>query len=1082
MNWQIMPVVTRDESSAPPGARDADEPVEDGRRPRVFISYSHDSEEHRSQVLELADRLRSEGVDAWIDRYVPSPRRGWQQWIIEQIAKADFILCICTATYKRRFEGEETPGTGRGVTFEGLVATQLIYEIDKHKKELIPVLLSGESEDRIPMALRPFSRYRLPAEHDALYRQVTGQPYAPAPPLGPLKHLEPRSGGVAIDCPYPGMVPFEDARFFYGRKSDTERLVQHIRDHKLTLLVGPSGSGKSSLLRAGVELALANWPVCRVRLAARPCAALREALGMGEGDPAVALTAALDTLLAGHENARVLVVVDPLEELFLAAADEQASFCELARLLVAEPRCAPVLALRADFYAELMASELWDLAEHSVVHVRPPGGDALRAAIRKPAEAQGVVVEDALVEHLMADAAGEPGMLPLLQETLRWLWEERERRELGLVLPGSLYDEAERAGHDERVTPLAATLARKADVALADLAKADRVVARRVMVRLVQFGEGRPHTRRQQKLEDLAESESLQAVQRVVQHLAERRMLALSGEQGEGVRRVDLAHEALIHAWPTFKEWIKEWREHEQKRRRFEVRAEEWVMHGRRGGLLDAVALAEAEEWLASDAAAQVGASEDVRGLVAASRHVLRRARLWRRIAVSVLVVLLGAATVFGVLATRARTEAERQRAETERQRDRARNAILVSRDLASQIVWAADRKLKQVAGAAEVRRELLDVAGQLLERLSNEDASDLDAKRDLAVRHDQRGDLALSHDDLGQARQHYQASLELAQELVATDPDNAEWQRDLFVSHIKLGAIEEAAGNLDQARARYKEGLEIMRKLAEADPGNARWQRDLSVSHNRLGDIERAAGNLDQARARYSQSLEIMRKLAEADPGNAEWQPHLSVSHNKLGEIEEAAGNLDQARARYSRTLEILTKLAEANPGNAEWQRDLSVSHIKLGDIEVAAGNLDQARARYKEGMEIARKLAKADPGNAEWQRDLSVSYDRLGHIEVAAGNLDQARALHTKRMEIARKLAEADPGNAGWQRDLVASEMRLALVNRDQGKLADARRHLDAAKAVLARINAAGMLRGDALLEQYRQDIADLERELRP
>jgi tetratricopeptide (TPR) repeat protein len=710
--------------------------------------------------------------------------------------------------------------------------------------------------------------------------------YSGQPPRDKTRRAPAAESG---ECPYPGMVPFEDARFFYGRDAETTALVQHIRDHKVTLLVGPSGSGKSSLLRAGVEPALAGWPVCRVRLGDRPCAALCEALGMGEGDLAAPLAAALDVLLAERAGARVLVMVDPLEELFLATADEQAHFCELVGLLADDERCAPVFALRADFYAELMASELWDLAEHSVVHVRPPGGDALREAIREPAHEQGVTVEDALVEHLMADAAGEPGVLPLLQETLRWLWEERERRELGLVLPGSLYAEAERTEHGERVRPLAATLARKADVALADLAKADRVVARRVMVRLVQFGEGRPHTRRQQKLEDLAEGESLQAVQRVVQHLAERRMLALSGEQGEGLRRVDLAHEALIHAWPTFKEWIKEWREAEEKRRRFEARAEEWVTHGRRGGLLDAVALAEAEEWLASEAAAQVGASEDLRGLAAASRHVLRRARLWRRIAVSVLVVLLGAATVFGVLTTRARAEAERQRAMTERL---------------------------------------------------------------------------------------YQAARNLVPEPVAADPDLAN-------SHFKLGKFEEAAGNPDQARMHHMQALEIVRKLAEADPGNAGWQRGLSVSH------------------------------------------------------------------------------------------------IKLGDMEKAAGNLDQARAHYKEGLGIMKKLAEADPGNAVWQRDLSVSHERLGDMEGAAGNLDQARA---HRMEIARKLAEADPGNAGWQRDLIASEVNLALVNREQRKLADARRHLDAAKAVLARIDAAGMLRGDALLEQWRQYIAHFERELRP
>jgi hypothetical protein len=84
----------------------------------VFISYSHDSEAHRACVLEVATRLRSEGVDAWIDRYEPAPQEGWPRWMQEQIERADFVLVACTEVYKRRFEGQEEPGKGRGATWE----------------------------------------------------------------------------------------------------------------------------------------------------------------------------------------------------------------------------------------------------------------------------------------------------------------------------------------------------------------------------------------------------------------------------------------------------------------------------------------------------------------------------------------------------------------------------------------------------------------------------------------------------------------------------------------------------------------------------------------------------------------------------------------------------------------------------------------------------------------------------------------------------------------------------------------------------------------------------------------------------
>src|SRR5437773_1129213 len=91
--------------------------------PKVFISYSHDSREHLDRVLDLSDRLRSEGVDCHIDQYEISPSEGWPRWMQNRIGWANFVLVICTEVYLRRFEGRETTGAGRGVTFEGAILT-----------------------------------------------------------------------------------------------------------------------------------------------------------------------------------------------------------------------------------------------------------------------------------------------------------------------------------------------------------------------------------------------------------------------------------------------------------------------------------------------------------------------------------------------------------------------------------------------------------------------------------------------------------------------------------------------------------------------------------------------------------------------------------------------------------------------------------------------------------------------------------------------------------------------------------------------------------------------------------------------
>lgn len=160
-----------------------------GQTPRAFISYSHDSEEHRKRVLALAGRLRDEGVDAWLDRYEQAPSEGWPRWMQRQFQEADFILVICTQTYKRRFEGQEAPGQGKGATFEGLLATQLLYDAATVNRKIVSVLLDGATQDSIPLILRSYNRYHIYAEYDGLYRLLTAQPDIVAPRIGEARHL-----------------------------------------------------------------------------------------------------------------------------------------------------------------------------------------------------------------------------------------------------------------------------------------------------------------------------------------------------------------------------------------------------------------------------------------------------------------------------------------------------------------------------------------------------------------------------------------------------------------------------------------------------------------------------------------------------------------------------------------------------------------------------------------------------------------------------------------------------------------------------------------------------------------------------
>ncbi|WGZ96414.1 MAG: toll/interleukin-1 receptor domain-containing protein [Candidatus Thiothrix putei] len=152
---------------------------------RVFISYSHDDDAHREFVLRLANRLRAEGVESWIDQYVPGfPPQGWQRWMENEIEQANFVLLICTPLYLKRFRGEDFDG-GRGVNFESVIVSQMLYSDRYHNTKFIPVLPEQGAIEHVPTALQIYNTYWLhDAGYQALYRLLTRQPAVTPPPAG----------------------------------------------------------------------------------------------------------------------------------------------------------------------------------------------------------------------------------------------------------------------------------------------------------------------------------------------------------------------------------------------------------------------------------------------------------------------------------------------------------------------------------------------------------------------------------------------------------------------------------------------------------------------------------------------------------------------------------------------------------------------------------------------------------------------------------------------------------------------------------------------------------------------------------
>jgi SEFIR domain len=154
--------------------------------PKVFISYSHDSPEHAERVLNFANQLRGDGIDAEVDQYEVSPLEGWPAWSERQIEEADFVLMVCTDPYHRRVRGQETQGTGLGVVWEARIIRQSLYDAGAVSDKFIPVVFSGDTPDAIPKPVRGWTWYVVDndAGYQDLRRRLSGQRSVVRPALG----------------------------------------------------------------------------------------------------------------------------------------------------------------------------------------------------------------------------------------------------------------------------------------------------------------------------------------------------------------------------------------------------------------------------------------------------------------------------------------------------------------------------------------------------------------------------------------------------------------------------------------------------------------------------------------------------------------------------------------------------------------------------------------------------------------------------------------------------------------------------------------------------------------------------------
>lgn len=657
---------------------------------RVFVSYSR---KNSAFALRLVSELSGSGLRVWFDR---AKIRGGEEWwrSIEQgIALADFVI-LCLSPDSARSE----------------VAQREIITARAKEKLIVPVMLepclellkSSEFESIRWLADLHILDFSTPEQFGKSYLDLLKSLPGFSPP-DEYYEADPEK----IINPYRGLEAFQerDSSYFIGRETETEELLRRLRgDKRLLAVVGASGSGKSSLVRAGLipqihsaSDHLALWQVMILIPRSSPLQTLAESFSQRlevsteslyqqlRSRPEALSSVVHDLLRGMPEGARCLLVIDQFEEVF--ASPEAGAFVALIThaLLDSEGQTRIVLTMRSDFFERLSAyPEFAQQISDNLFIVGELSPEALRRTIEVPARRAQLRFEEGLVDQILEEVRAQPGSLPLLQYALKELTERRE----GFLLSRGAY---------ERIGGVQGALTTRADQIYDSLSEAQQRLMRRLLLRLVEVGKDTVTRRRAERaelrFEDVPEAE----VQAVLDRLTHReaRLLTVSAPIGDADHSDDsqvlitLSHEALIRSWGRFQEWI----ESSQEALRLEA------------------ALRRAEqEWITS--------AQDSAFLLRGSR--LTRAREWLQSADSPpqpLKVYIEASSEF----RRAEIEADERRTralqEAQAQEEKARQEAQQERlnaDAASQQANAASNRALMASRRATLARRLLMIVGLL--------------------------------------------------------------------------------------------------------------------------------------------------------------------------------------------------------------------------------------------------------------------------------------------------------------------------------------------------------------------------------
>lgn len=495
-----------------------------------------------------------------------------------------------------------------------------------------------------------------------------------------------------LDNPYKGLRPFEeaDASDFYGRATLVDRLISRLVEsqplYRFLALVGPSGSGKSSVVKAGLIPSLKrgallgsqDWFYVEMVPGSNPLSELVNALSSVAIEPlnnAEELLTADDKSLAAlvdkilpTEGSELVLVIDQFEELYTLTSSEttRAQFLQLLTngVSASGTRLRLLITLRADFYDRpLLFPDFANLVRERTEILLPLTRSEMEQAIIAPVERFGFYFEPGLVADIMEDINQQPGSLPLLQFMLTELFEKRE----GNSITRSAY---------KSLGGVLGALARRADELYERLDSSSQQAARQLFLRLIAIGEGTDDTRRRVQRSELHSiAQDKQVIQQVIETFGRSRLLTFDADPETRIPTVEVAHEALIRSWERLQTWLDASRDELRIQRRLNVAASEWVKANRDSGYLAAASRLAQFESLAVSPSILLTADESAylwASVAARQRQATRARRIMMGLAIFAVVAL--SLAVFAFDRQRA-AQIEQQRAD--READVARSRAL---------------------------------------------------------------------------------------------------------------------------------------------------------------------------------------------------------------------------------------------------------------------------------------------------------------------------------------------------------------------------------------------------------------------